>query len=126
MSGKMFTKKQTLQLLQQMIPPPLHCEKGWPKVSLLVTCPEPLLLHKTMIWWFWRLFYLERVNNRGIQKQLPCLSLLYVLGMGIFGNFLFRSSIGIKKRLIEYSGVRRVWGGKGGLAVMEIMKISED
>ncbi len=37
---------------------------------------------------------------------------MFDIGMGIFGNFLFRSLIGLKKRLIEYlgGGAGHVWG----------------
>ncbi len=40
------------------------------------------------------------------------------LGMGIFVNFSFQSSIGLKKRVLEYSG----WG----MYVIGIIQISED
>ncbi len=41
------------------------------------------------------------------------------LGMGNFGNVLFRSSIGFKK-------INQVLGRVRGMTVIEIMKISED
>ncbi len=65
----------------------------------------------------------ERV---GIQLHHELSSEAYSrVGKGIFGNFLYRSSIGFKKLLIEYSGGGECAGGRG-MAVMEIMKISED
>lgn len=74
----MFIMKQTLQSLQQIPPPSFALRKRLAnqKFALLVTFPEPLLLHKTTIWWCSWLFCLERVNNRGNQNQLP--GLLYV------------------------------------------------
>ncbi len=47
------------------------------------------------------------------------------LGMGIFGNFLFRSLIGFKKKLLSTLGACAGHEYQG-MAVMEIMKISED